>query len=102
VNLRRLAADLAPEIVAGQPLRVSLVKDGRQPGQGVGYLDDGSMVVVNEGAVLVGAGAHDFVATSVVPTAAGRIVFARTHDADADARTAADPETADPAETRQN
>jgi len=105
VNLRRLAADLAPEIVAGQPLRVSLVKKGQQPGQGVGYLDDGSMVVVNEGAALVGAGDHDFVATSVVPTAAGRIVFARTHGADAEAREVDaetdQPENADPAETRQ-
>ena len=99
VNLRRLAADLAPEIVAGQPLRVALVKSGQQPGQGVGYLDDGSMVVVNEGAALVGAGERDFVATSVVPTAAGRIVFARTHGADAEAqgrRAFADAETTDP------
>lgn len=111
VNLRRLAADLAPEIVAGQPLRVALVKDGQQRGQGVGYLDDGSMVVVNEGADLVGAGETDFVATSIVPTAAGRIVFARSHAADAEARTAADPatsdsatsdpETSEPAATRQ-
>ncbi len=106
VNLRRLAADLAPEIVAGQPLRVALVKDGRQRGQGVGYLDDGSMVVVNEGADLVGAGEIDFVATSIVPTAAGRIVFARTHTADAEAQTMfdppkSDPEITDPAVTRQ-
>ncbi|MGZ8764909.1 MAG: PIN domain-containing protein [Acidimicrobiia bacterium] len=101
VNLRRLAADLAPEIVAGQPLRVSLVKDGQQPGQGVGYLDDGSMVVVNEGTALVGAGECDFVATSVVPTAAGRIVFARTHSADAEARAISHAETTDPAATRQ-
>lgn len=77
VNLRRLAADLAPEIVGGQPLRVALVKAGRQEGQGVGFLDDGSMVVVNGGADLVGAGAVDLVAASVVPTSAGRIVFAR-------------------------
>lgn len=106
VNLRRVAADLAPEIVAGQPLRVALVKPGRQPGQGVGYLEDGSMVVVNEGTALVGTGDHDFVATSVVPTAAGRIVFARTHTADSEARAVAGPgstgpKTGDPAETRQ-
>ena len=112
VNLRRLAADLAPEIVAGQPLRVALVKDGQQPGQGVGYLDDRTMVVVNEGAGLVGSGERDFVATSVVPTAAGRIVFARTHSSDLVARSTADrdesdrvpadPERADRAVTRHN
>jgi uncharacterized protein YacL len=77
VNLRRLATELAPEVVAGQALRVSLVKAGREPGQGVGFLGDGSMVVVNGGADLVGAGDVDLVATSIVPTAAGRIVFAR-------------------------
>jgi uncharacterized protein YacL len=101
VNLRRLAADLAPEIVGGQPLRVSLLKEGQQPGQGVGYLDDGSMVVVNDGEALVGAGELDFIATSVVPTAAGRIVFARTHHSDADARAISDGEVTDPAATRQ-
>jgi uncharacterized protein YacL len=101
VNMRRLAADLAPEIIAGQPLRVALVKGGNQPGQGVGYLDDGSMVVVNEGEELVGAGEQDLVATSVVPTSAGRIVFARSHTADAEARATGDGETTDPAVTRQ-
>lgn len=80
VNLRRLAADLSPEIVGGQSVRVALVKPGRQEGQGVGYLDDGSMVVVNEGADLVGTGPVDLVATSIVPTSAGRIVFARQAD----------------------
>jgi uncharacterized protein YacL len=77
INLRRLAIELAPDVVAGQGLRVALVKPGRQPGQGVGYLDDGSMVVVNGGADLVGTGDVELVASSIVPTAAGRIVFAR-------------------------
>lgn len=84
VNLRRLAADLAPEILGGESMRVALVKPGRQEGQGVGYLEDGSMVVVNDGAALVGAGVVDLVATSVVPTSAGRIVFARPADAMSD------------------
>lgn len=77
VNLRRLAADLSPEITPGESFRVALVKPGRQEGQGVGYLDDHTMVVVNEGAELVGTGEVELVAASTVPTAAGRIVFAK-------------------------
>lgn len=77
VNLRRLIADLSPEILGGESLQVALVKPGRQDGQGVGYLDDGSMVVVNDGIALVGVGTVPLVATSVVPTSAGRIVFAQ-------------------------
>lgn len=77
VNLRRLATDLAPGVTAGEPLRVALTRTGRHEGQGVGFLDDGSMVIVNDGADLVGVGELDLVATSIVPTTAGRIVFAR-------------------------
>jgi uncharacterized protein YacL len=98
INLRRLASDLAPAIMAGQGLRVELTRPGRQPGQGVGFLDDGSMVVVNGGADLVGSGELDLVATSIVPTAAGRIVFARpaaeAHPDSAGADNGAAPEDA--------
>ena len=54
---RRLAADLIPGVLAGETLHVALTRKGRHPGQGVGFLDDGSMVVVNGGEDLVGAGA---------------------------------------------
>ena len=53
---RRLAADLIPGVLAGETLVVALNRPGRHPGQGVGFLDDGSMVVVNGGEDLVGAG----------------------------------------------
>jgi len=76
VNLRRLASDLAPAIVPGDYVRVALTKPGRQRDQGVGHLDDGSMVVVNGGAGLVGGPEMSLRVTSVVPTAAGRVVFA--------------------------
>lgn len=76
VNLRRLAADLAPAIVPGDQVRVALTRPGRQRDQGVGHLDDGSMVVVNGGANLVGGPELPLRVTSVVPTAAGRVVFA--------------------------
>ncbi|MFM7271608.1 MAG: PIN domain-containing protein, partial [Actinomycetes bacterium] len=77
LNVRRLAADLAAPVVAGETLTVRILKPGREPGQGVGFLDDGSMVVVNGGADAVGAEPIEVTVSSVVPNAAGRIVFAR-------------------------
>ena len=77
---RRLAADLAPGLVAGETIEVVLNRIGRHEGQGVGFLEDGSMVVVNGGADLVDAGPMSFVVSSIVPTSAGRIVFARLQD----------------------
>jgi uncharacterized protein YacL len=76
-NLRRVAADLNPSVGAGDVIEVALTKTGREQGQGVGFLDDGSMVVVNGGDDFVGEPARQFVVASVVPTAHGRIVFAR-------------------------
>jgi len=78
---RRLAADLLPGVLAGETIEVALTRPGRHPGQGVGFFEDGSMVVVNGGADLVGAGAVALVVSSIVPTSAGRIVFARINDA---------------------
>lgn len=81
---RRLAADLIPGVLAGESLTVSLNRPGRHPGQGVGFLDDGSMVVVNGGEHLVGEGPVSLVVSSIVPTSAGRMVFARPNDPDAE------------------
>lgn len=77
---RRLAADLVPGVLAGETVEVQLTRAGRHPGQGVGFLDDGSMVVVNGGRDLVGAGPVSLVVSSIVPTSAGRMVFARPAD----------------------
>jgi uncharacterized protein YacL len=77
---RRLAADLVPGVLAGETIQVALTRPGRHPGQGVGFLEDGSMVVVNGGVDLVDAGSMSFVVSSIVPTSAGRIVFARPED----------------------
>ena len=76
-NLRRLAQQLAPAIVPGDFVRVSLTRPGKEDGQGVGHLDDGSMVVVNGGEDLVGGPEVMLQITSVVPTNAGRLLFAR-------------------------
>ena len=77
-NLRRLAQELAPAVVPGDFVRVALTRRARKTGQGVGHLEDGSMVVVNGGEELVGGPEVMLQVTSVVSTAsAGRLVFAR-------------------------
>jgi uncharacterized protein YacL len=75
-NLRRLAFELAPTIMPGDFVRVAITKSGRERNQGVGQLEDGSMVVVNGGVSLVGGPEVSLQVTSVVPTSVGRIVFA--------------------------
>jgi uncharacterized protein YacL len=80
-NLRRLAYEISPVVMPGDFVRVALTREGREVGQGVGHLDDGSMVVVNGGADLVGGPEVLLQVTSIVPTSAGRLVFASV-DAD--------------------
>jgi uncharacterized protein YacL len=75
LNLHALSLALRPPVVAGEDVSVQLIKPGREPGQGVGYLDDGTMVVVEDGKRLVGRDVSVRV-TSVVVTANGRLVFA--------------------------
>jgi uncharacterized protein YacL len=79
-NLRKLAQELTPSIGPGDYVRVSLTREGKEDGQGVGHLDDGSMVVVNGGRQLVGGPEVMLQVTSVVPTSAGRLLFARLED----------------------
>jgi uncharacterized protein YacL len=83
-NLRRLAVELAPKVMPGDFVRVALTKSGREQGQGVGHLDDGSMVVVNGGVSLVGGPEISLQVTSIVPTSVGRIVFATMDESTTD------------------
>jgi uncharacterized protein YacL len=76
-NLRRLAQELSPAVLPGDFVRVALTRTGKEEGQGVGHLEDGSMVVVNDGEELVGGPEVMLQVTSVVPTTAGRLLFAR-------------------------
>jgi uncharacterized protein YacL len=74
LNLHALALALRPPVAAGDDVPVLLLKPGKEPGQAVGYLDDGSMVVVERGRPHLGSELGVRV-TSVLTTANGRLVF---------------------------
>ncbi len=76
VNLNDLAMALRTVTSAGDVLSVRLTKEGREPGQGVGYLEDGTMLVVEGGRAQIGS-TVEVTVTSVLQTSAGRMAFAR-------------------------
>ena len=76
INLNEVANALKTVALPGEYLQVKVVKQGDQIGQGIGYLDDGTMVVIEQGRNLIGADASVLV-TSVLQTPAGRMIFGR-------------------------
>jgi len=76
INLNQLANALKPIALPDETIAVKLVKRGEQPGQGVGYLDDGTMVVVEEAADMLGGGV-DIVVTNTITRDTGRMIFGR-------------------------
>ncbi|HEY8425419.1 MAG TPA: TRAM domain-containing protein [Limnochordales bacterium] len=80
LNVNELANALKPVVLPGEEMTVQLIRDGREQGQGVGYLDDGTMIVVDGGRRYIGE-TVDVTVTSVLQTSAGRLIFARPkHD----------------------
>jgi uncharacterized protein YacL len=79
ININDLAGALRPVLLPGDPLRLHVQRPGDQAGQGVGFLDDGTMVVVEDGRGQVGREVSVLV-KSVLQTSAGRMVFARLED----------------------
>lgn len=79
VNVNDLACAMRSVTAAGDVLALRITKEGREAGQGVGYLEDGTMVVVENAAHLLG-GTVEVVVTSVLQTSAGRMVFARPRE----------------------
>ena len=77
LNVNELAQAMRPVLQAGQELIVAITRDGREPHQGVGYLEDGTMIVVENGRAHRGEDISVTV-TSVIQTAAGRMIFAKT------------------------
>ena len=76
INLNDLANALKPIVLPGEMLNVKLIKRGEEPGQGVGYLDDGTMVVTEQGVHHLGETVR-LTVTSVLQTSAGRMIFGR-------------------------
>jgi len=77
VNIHAVTTELSPDHVPGERLEVSLVKEGRQPRQAVGYLPDGDMVVVNDASHLIDEGPVLITVLSTRPTSQGVMVFAK-------------------------
>lgn len=76
LNVNELANALKPVVLPGEEMSVQLIRDGKEQGQGVGYLDDGTMIVVDGGRRHIGE-TLDVTVTSVLQTPAGRLIFAR-------------------------
>ncbi|SMC94569.1 Uncharacterized conserved protein YacL, contains PIN and TRAM domains [Aristaeella lactis] len=76
LNVNELAEAFRPAVVQGMEMRVRLTREGKEAGQGVAYLDDGTMIVVENAKSLVGE-ESDILVTSVLQTSAGRMIFAR-------------------------
>ena len=81
LNVNDIAVALRPSYVPGDMIDVKIVKQGEEPSQGVGFLDDGTMVVVEHGREMIGRSTTVSV-TSTLQTSAGRLVFARTSEYD--------------------
>ncbi|MBZ4688253.1 MAG: hypothetical protein PWQ96_1578 [Clostridia bacterium] len=76
LNINELANAVKPVVLPGEEMQVQLIKDGKESGQGVGYLDDGTMIVVENSKKYIGETIPVMV-TSVLQTAAGRMIFAK-------------------------
>ncbi|MCI5836844.1 MAG: PIN/TRAM domain-containing protein [Veillonellaceae bacterium] len=80
LNINDLANSVKPVVIPGEQLQVDIVKPGKEEGQGIAYLDDGTMIVIEDGRRQIGN--HVFVVvTSVLQTSAGKMIFARYEEA---------------------
>jgi len=76
LNINELANAVKPVLLPGEVMKTQVIKDGKESGQGVAYLDDGTMIVIEEGRKYIGENIF-VVVTSVLQTAAGRMIFAK-------------------------
>jgi len=79
LNVNELANALKPAVLPGEPMRVLILREGKEPTQGVAFLDDGTMVVVDGARRLVNC-TVDILVTSVHQTPAGKMIFGRLDD----------------------
>ena len=76
LNINDLANAVKPVVLPGEEIVVQVIKDGKEHGQGVAYLDDGTMIVVEGGRDYIGT-TMEVLVTSVLQTSAGRMIFAK-------------------------
>ena len=76
LNLNSLTGALKPIVLPGENMPIDILKEGKDENQGIGYMEDGTMVVVENGGSLLGKKAEVSV-TSVIQTAAGKMIFTR-------------------------
>lgn len=81
LNINELANAVKVVILPGETITLNIFQEGKEPGQGVGYMDDGTMVVVENGKEYIGE-YKEVVVTKVLQTAAGRMIFARVVEDD--------------------
>jgi uncharacterized protein YacL len=81
LSINKLANALKPVVLPGEILRLQILKEGKEQGQGIGYLEDGTMVVVENASKLLGKEV-DAAVTSVLQTTAGRLIFTTIKDGD--------------------
>ena len=79
LNINELANSLKPVVLPGESMKVFILKEGKEYNQGVAYLDDGTMVVIENARKLIGKHA-DVTVTSVLQTTAGRMIFSKTKE----------------------
>ena len=79
LNINELANAVKAVYLPGETLAVRVIQEGREQGQGIGYLDDGTMVVVQDGNEYIGKEIPTVV-TKVLQTAAGRMIFSKPED----------------------
>jgi uncharacterized protein YacL len=79
LNINELANAVKSVVLPGEALSISIIQEGKEANQGVGYMDDGTMVVIENGNKLIGKTVNVNV-TKVLQTAAGRMIFAKPED----------------------
>jgi uncharacterized protein YacL len=79
LNINELANSMKPVVLPGEQMSVKIIKEGKESGQGVGYLDDGTMIIVDGAQKLLNANV-EVIVTSMLQTTAGRMIFSELKD----------------------
>jgi uncharacterized protein YacL len=80
LNVNELANAMKPVVLPGEPMVVKIIREGKEAGQGVGYLDDGTMIIVDSAQKMINS-TVEVIVTSVLQTTAGRMIFTELKEA---------------------